>query len=54
MPEEAASGLSDLGVRRVRRGRDGEAADELEVEQLHTKIGQLTVERDFLAGRSGR
>ncbi len=30
-------------------GRDGEAAHELEVEKLHAKIGQLTVERDFLA-----
>jgi len=35
-------------------GRDGEAAHELEVEKLHAKIGQLTVERDFLARRSGR
>jgi hypothetical protein len=35
-------------------GRDGEAAHELDVEKLHAKIGQLTVERDFLARRSGR
>jgi transposase len=35
-------------------GRDGEAAHELEVEKLNAKIGQLTVERDFLARRSGR
>lgn len=35
-------------------GRDGEAAHELEVEKLHAKIRQLTVERDFLARRSGR
>ena len=27
---------------------------EREIEQLHAKIGQLIVERDFLAGRSGR
>ena len=27
---------------------------EREIEKLHAKIGQLTVERDFLAKRSGR
>ena len=35
----------------------GVAADEArerEIEKLHAKIGQLTVERDFLARRSGR
>ena len=35
-------------------GRDAEADREREVERLHAKIGQLTVERDFLARRSGR
>ena len=35
-------------------GRDAEAGREREVEKLHAKIGQLTVERDFLAKRSGR
>jgi transposase len=36
-------------------GRDAEAAvREREIEKLHAKIGQLTVERDFLAKRSGR
>lgn len=35
-------------------GRDREAAHELEVEKLHAKIRQLTVERNFLARRSGR
>ena len=35
-------------------GDDGEAAREREIEKLHAKIGQLTVERDFLAKRSGR
>jgi transposase len=34
--------------------KDGEAAHEREIEKLHAKIGQLTVERDFLAKRSGR
>ena len=32
---------------------DGEAAHELAVEKLHAKIGQLAVERNFLARRSG-
>jgi transposase len=35
-------------------GRDAEADREHEIERLHAKIGQLTVERDFLARRSGR
>jgi transposase len=35
-------------------GLDAETAREREVEKLHAKIGQLTVERDFLARRSGR
>ncbi|KRQ13641.1 transposase [Bradyrhizobium pachyrhizi] len=48
--------LQDQAVRAfdAGAGRDGEAAHELEVEKLHAKIGQLTVERDFLAWRSGR
>jgi transposase len=33
---------------------DGAAEREREVERLHAKIGQLIVERDFLARRSGR
>jgi len=35
-------------------GKPAEAAKEREIERLHAKIGQLIVERDFLAGRSGR
>jgi transposase len=35
-------------------GVDAEHAREREIEQLHAKIGRLTVERDFLARRSGR
>jgi transposase len=34
-------------------GENGEAKDR-EVEKLHAKIGQLIIERDFLARRSGR
>jgi transposase len=41
--DNAARAL-DAGV-----GVDGELAREREVEKLHAKIGQLTVERDFLA-----
>jgi transposase len=33
---------------------DGSNAREGEVAELYAKIGQLTVERDFLARRSGR
>jgi transposase len=35
-------------------GNDAEASREREIEKLHAKIGQLTVERDFFAKRSGR
>jgi transposase len=35
-------------------GGDGAADREREIEKLHAKIGQLIVERDFLAKRSGR
>ncbi|WFU45409.1 transposase (plasmid) [Bradyrhizobium sp. CB82] len=35
-------------------GLDAEKVAEKKVEDLYAKIGQLTVERDFLAKRSGR
>ena len=35
-------------------GGDAAAGREREIERLHAKIGELTVERDFLARRSGR
>ena len=35
-------------------GQDAEASRDREIEKLHAKIGQLIVERDFLARRSGR
>jgi transposase len=47
--QDQAARAFDLGV-----GRDAEATHEREIERLHAKIGQLTVERDFLARRSGR
>jgi transposase len=46
---ENAARAFDVGV-----DRDAEAGREREIEKLHAKIGQLTVERDFLARRSGR
>jgi transposase len=46
---ENAARAFDPGV-----GIDAGDAREREIEKLHAKIGQLTVERDFLAGRSGR
>jgi transposase len=47
--QDQAARAFDPGV-----GRDGEEAREREIEKLHAKIGQLMVERDFLAKRSGR
>ena len=35
-------------------GAGKEASREAEVSELYAKIGQLTVERDFLSRRSGR
>ena len=47
--QDQASRAFDSGV-----GKPADAAKEREIERLHAKIGQLIVERDFLAGRSGR
>jgi transposase len=47
--QERAGRAFDAGV-----GRDAETAHEREIKRLHAKIGQLTVERAFLARRSGR
>jgi transposase len=47
--QENAGRAFDAGI-----GVDADASREREVEKLHAKIGQLTVERDFLARRSGR
>jgi transposase len=46
---DQAARAFDAGV-----GNDAEAAREREIEKLHAKIGELIVERDFLAKRSGR
>lgn len=46
---EQAARAFDSGV-----GREAEEVREREIERLHSKIGRLIVERDFLARRSGR
>ena len=46
---EHAARAFDPGV-----GADAEAERAREVERLHAKIGELTVERDFSSRRSGR
>ena len=47
--------LQDQAARAFQGGQcDGVAEREREIERLHAKIGQLIVERDFLAKRSGR
>ena len=43
--QEQAARAFDPGI-----GRDGEAEREREIEKLHAKIGQLTVERDLYEG----
>ena len=35
-------------------GRDADAAAAREIEKLHAKIGQLTIENDFFAKRFGK
>ena len=47
--QEQAARAFDAGA-----GQDAEASRDHEIEKLHAKIGQLIVERDFLARRSGR
>jgi transposase len=47
--------LLDQAARAFENGSgEGIAEHEREIERLHAKIGQLIVERDFLARRSGR
>ena len=47
--------LQDQAARAFEAGASDGALDrEREIEKLHAKIGQLIVERDFLAKRSGR
>ena len=47
--------LQEQAARAFESGaKDDQAARDREVERLHAKIGELIVERDFLARRSGR
>jgi transposase len=46
--------LLDSAAMAFSGGTGKEASREAEVTELYTKIGQLTVERDFLSRRSGR
>jgi transposase len=47
--------LQEQAARAFETGPGAGASDrEREIERLHAKIGQLIVERDFLARRSGR
>lgn len=49
--QKAKESLPELFAKKEDRS---EAAREAEVKELHAKIGQLTVERDFLAKAFGR
>lgn len=48
---QAVEGLTDLFSGKTERS---DAAHEAEIKELHAKIGQLTVERDFLGRAFGR
>ena len=51
--KQVTEGLASLFSGRVEAQETAKSA-EVEVEKLHAKIGQLVVERDFLAKASGR
>jgi len=44
--------IENMATAFSRRGHDPERVDEAQIENLHAKIGQLVVERDFLANAS--
>jgi transposase len=50
----AVDNLASLFARGASASGEGEEAREREASQLYAKIGQLTVERDFLAKRPSR
>ena len=47
--QEQAARAFDAGV-----GKDAESRAQKELDKAYAKIGQLTVERDFLSGRFGK
>lgn len=51
--KQAMEGLTAVFSGKV-EAQEGVKSAEAEVEKLHAKIGQLVVERDFLAKASGR
>ena len=52
--KQAVENLASLFARGARAPGESEEAREREASQLYAKIGQLTVERDFLAKRPNR
>src|SRR5271154_319258 len=52
--KQAIDNLASLFARGASASGDDEEAREREASQLYAKIGQLTVERDFLAKRPSR
>jgi len=44
--------IDNMATAFSKRGRDPGRVDEAQIEKLHSKIGQLVVERDFLANAS--
>jgi len=52
--KQVLDNAASLFVRGASASGDGEEEREREAAKLYTKIGQLTVERDFLARRPGR
>ena len=52
--KQAVENMASLFARGASASGDGEEAREREASQLYAKIGQLTVERDFLAKRPSR
>ena len=52
--KQVLDNVASLFARGASGSSDGEEERERETAKLYAKIGQLTVERDFLARRSGR
>ena len=52
--KQAVENMASLFARGASASGEGEEAREREASQLYAKIGQLTVERDFLAKRTSR
>jgi len=52
--KQAVENMASLFARGASASGEGEEAREREASQLYAKIGQLTVERDFLAKRPNR